>query len=158
MSATISEPLVGAVVRPVPATIGVIFREGKVVLVRRANPPDAGRWGLPGGKIDFGESIAGAATREVLEETGITARAKSVLTALDVHDVREGRICQHFILVAVLCEWVDGEPRAGDDALEARWFTPAELEAADLALSMNVREVIRLAAARADEKTPPFPL
>ncbi|MDX2375118.1 NUDIX domain-containing protein [Psychrobacter sp. PP-21] len=43
--------------RPIVATIGVLFKDGKVLLVRRANPPDAGRWGFPGGKIERGETV-----------------------------------------------------------------------------------------------------
>lgn len=132
--------------RPIAATIGIILRQGSVILVRRANPPDAGRWGLPGGKINKGETIAEAAVREILEETGVTTKAKKIFTAIDVFDVREdGKLHRHFILVAVLCEWVSGEPVANDDALEARWFTREEREQADLALSLDVLEVINLA-------------
>lgn len=133
------------VVRPVPAAIGVVFHEGKVLLVRRANPPDVGKWGFPGGKVEWGESLLRAAEREILEETGITAAASRVFTAVDCFDIRgEGRLHQHFILIAVLCDWVSGEPTAADDALEARWFTNEELETGDLALSLDVAEVIRL--------------
>lgn len=130
---------------PIPATIGVIFKEGKVLLVRRKNQPDAGKWGFPGGKIEWGESIDEAATREILEETGVFTRPRKVITAVDCLDFASGdRPERHFILVAVLCDWVSGEPLAADDALEARWFSKEEWELADLALSLNVREVIRL--------------
>ena len=143
----------GAPLRPVAATIGIVFRDGNVALVRRANPPDAGRWGLPGGKIDTGESIAQAAVREVFEETGLTVTAKSVFTAVDAFDVRDdGKLHQQFVLIAVLCAWQSGEPTAGDDALEARWFSPEELAQADLALSLDVREVIEQAKAVAGSK------
>ena len=130
--------------RPIPATIGVVFHEGRVLLVRRANMPDAGKWGFPGGKIEWGESIEKAAEREILEETGITATAKTIFTAVDCYDMRDGELRQHFILIAVLCGWTGGEPSAGDDALEARWFTREEYERSDLALSLDVREVIRM--------------
>lgn len=130
---------------PVPATIGVVFREGRVLLVRRANEPDAGKWGFPGGKIEWGESIARAAEREIHEETGVITRAGTVFTAVDCYDRQNKELVRHFILVAVLCRWVSGEPLASDDALEARWFSKEEYERADLALSLDVREVIRLA-------------
>lgn len=134
-----------AIIRPVPATIGVVFHEGKVLLVRRANPPDVGKWGFPGGKIEWGESLKRAAEREVLEETGVTVAASHAFTAVDCFDVRkEGRLQQHFVLIAVLCRWLSGEPVAADDALEARWFTSDELETGDLVLSLDVPEVIRL--------------
>lgn len=133
---------------PIAATIAAVWRDGRILLVRRAHPPDAGRWAFPGGRIEPGETIAGAAVRELLEETGIQAEARRVFTAVDVFDHDDdGCLRRHFILVAVLCQWKAGEPVAGDDALEAGWFTLAELEGADLALSLDVAQVARDAAA-----------
>ena len=133
--------------RPVVATIAAVFHEERILLVRRANPPDVGRWGFPGGKIEMGETIEHAAVRELFEETGIRGEAHGVFTAVDVFD-RDGGggLRRHFVLVAVLCEWISGEPVAGDDALEARWFRLAELDDAGLALSLDVAEVARQAA------------
>ena len=51
-------------VRPVVAVLAVVVQAGRILLVRRANPPDAGLWGFPGGKVEFGETIADAALRE----------------------------------------------------------------------------------------------
>lgn len=133
--------------RPIAASIATVFHEGRILLVRRANPPDAGRWGFPGGKIDRGETIEHAAIRELLEETGVRAEARRVFTAVDAFDQDEsGRLRLHFILIAVLCEWKSGKTVAGDDALEARWFRLEELDDADLALSLDVAEVARQAA------------
>ncbi|MDY0275481.1 MAG: NUDIX hydrolase [Desulfomicrobium sp.] len=131
--------------RPVPATIGVLFKEEYVLLVRRKNPPDAGKWGFPGGKIEWGETITDAAVREILEETNVTAKARKIVTAVDCFDFESNEIPKrHFILIAVLCDWISGEPVAGDDAMEAKWFSQEEWTQADLALSLNVREVIQL--------------
>ncbi|RAB21832.1 ADP-ribose pyrophosphatase, partial [Burkholderia multivorans] len=69
--------------RVVPAVIGVVLRDRDVLLVRRANPPDAGRWGFPGGKIEAGEPIADAVVRELAEETAVEVEAVDVFTALD---------------------------------------------------------------------------
>jgi len=69
---------------PVAAVITVIFRDETMILVRRSNPPDAGFWGFPGGKIEFGESIEEAVIRELREETSVVAVATEVFTALDV--------------------------------------------------------------------------
>lgn len=135
-------------VRPVAATIAAVFHESRILLVRRANPPDAGRWGFPGGKIEDGEAIETAAVRELLEETGVHAEALRVFTAVDAFDYDESdRLRQHFILIAVLCKWKSGEAVADDDALEARWFHLDELDDASLALSLDVAEVARQAAA-----------
>ncbi|MBM3604599.1 MAG: NUDIX domain-containing protein [Alphaproteobacteria bacterium] len=135
------------VARPVVATIAAVFKQGQVLLVRRANPPDAGRWGFPGGQVDLGESLEEAAVRELAEETGIRATAERVFTAVDAFDHDEsGVLRHHYVLVAVLCSWVSGKPTAGDDALEARWFPLDRLGTADLALSLDVEKVARLGA------------
>lgn len=137
-------------VRPVPAVIGVVLRERDVLMVRRANPPDAGCWGFPGGKIESGETAARAVVREIAEEAAIGVEALDVFTALDAfdHDAN-GALRQHYVLVAVLCKWLCGTPVAGDDALDARWFDLAELDRDDLPMSAGVRDVARRAVERA---------
>ncbi|MBY6262737.1 NUDIX domain-containing protein [Azospirillum sp. 412522] len=149
MSAEITRSLtVAPAFRPVAAAIAAVFHDGKMLLVRRANPPDAGRWGFPGGKIEAGETIETAAVRELREETGVDAEALRVFTAVDAFDHDEqGRLRRHFILVAVLCKWRSGQPIAGDDALEAKWFGLDELDEAGLALSLDVAAVAREAEA-----------
>ena len=132
-----------AVVRPVPAVLAVVPRGQEVLLVQRRNPPDAGLWGFPGGKVDFGETLMAAAERELREETGVRARAMRVLTALDA--MGQGAVPDHhFVLIAVLCDWLEGEPLAADDAQDARWVAMAELDR--LPLSKDVAAVARMAA------------
>lgn len=139
--------------RPIAATIAVVPRDGAVLLVRRANPPDVGRWGFPGGKIEAGEALLDAAIRELHEETQVEAEAVEVLTAVDAFDHDEtGALRQHFILIAVLCRWRTGEPVAGDDALEARWIAADTLEREDLALSIGVADLARHALALAEAR------
>ncbi len=134
--------------RPLVATIAAVFREGEVLLVRRANPPDVGRWGFPGGKIEWGETIEEAAIRELFEETGVRGEARQIFTAVDAFDRdATGGLRQQFVLVAVLCDWIAGEPVAGDDALEARWIHLDDLETTSLALSLDIAEVARQATA-----------
>jgi 8-oxo-dGTP diphosphatase len=124
---------------PIAAVIAVVLRDDHVLLVRRANPPDAGLWGFPGGKIEFGETVQSAALRELREETAVTAEAGAVLTTLDVFETAsDGRIGRHFILIAILCRWMSGEPIAGDDAMEARWFPIADLDPSRLPMSADV--------------------
>lgn len=134
--------------RPIPAAIAAVVRDGHVLLVRRANPPDVGRWAFPGGKIDAGERIEEAAARELLEETGVRAEPLHVIDAVDVFDRDEtGGLRRHFILIAVLCRWQSGEPVAGDDASEARWVPLDELDHNLLATSFGVAELAHKAAA-----------
>jgi 8-oxo-dGTP diphosphatase len=115
---------------PRPAAIAIVPHRGKVLLVRRANPPDPGRWGFPGGKIEPGESFMAAAVRELAEETTVRAEALHAIDALDVI-VRddEGALKFHYVLVAVLCRFIDGTPVAGDDVHDAGWFEPAQIAA-----------------------------
>jgi 8-oxo-dGTP diphosphatase len=133
---------------PVPAVIAVVIREGQVLLVRRANPPDAGLWGFPGGKIEFAETVKAAATRELLEETAVRGEAQDIITTLDIL-VRDdaGEVGQHYILIAVHCRWISGDPVAGDDALEAGWFAIADLDPAALPMSEDVDTIARRALA-----------
>ncbi|TCK09120.1 NUDIX hydrolase [Marinobacterium mangrovicola] len=134
--------------RPVVAVIAVVIREGEVLLVRRANPPDAGLWGFPGGKIEPGEPLMDAVQRELHEETAVTARPVQVFNAVDVFDRDEhGALKSHHVLVAITCDWIDGEPVAGDDALEARWVRLDRLAQENLMLSADVERIAHQAAA-----------
>lgn len=113
---------------PVASVLSVVVHDANVLLVRRINPPDAGKWGYPGGWIDPGETMAQAAVRELFEETAIRADARCVFNALDAFDYdEEGALRRQFVMVAVLCTWVSGTPIAGDDATEAVWFPIATL-------------------------------
>lgn len=116
--------------QPRPAAIAIVPYQGKVLLVRRANPPDPGRWGFPGGKIEPGETYMDAAIRELAEETTVRAEALRAIDTLDVI-VREpdGALKFHYVLVAVLCRFIDGTPVAGDDVHDAGWFDPAQIAA-----------------------------
>ena len=137
--------------RPIAATLAVVMRGEQVLLVRRANPPDAGLWGFPGGKIETGETIEVAAVRELYEETAVQGEVQRVFTAVDAMDRDEqGGIRRHFILIVVLCRWISGEPVAGDDALEAAWFDLATLDRVDLAMSFGVQNIAQQAKALAD--------
>ena len=132
---------------PVPAVIAVVVHEGRTLLVRRANPPDAGLWGFPGGRIEYGETVNAAVLRELEEETSVRAEAREVITTLDILDrADDGTLRHHFILIAVLCRWISGTPVAGDDALEAQWFPIAELQPDRLPMSVDVDVIARHAA------------
>ena len=77
--------------------------------------------------------------RELYEETGVVARAVEVFTAVDAVEIASNAlVVHHYVLVAVLCQWISGNPIAGDDALEARWFELNSLLAADTLKSYAV--------------------
>lgn len=145
-----SVPAETAPLRPVLAVLAVVIRDGKALLVQRANPPDAGLWGFPGGKVDFGEGLMQAAERELFEETGVTATAQRIVTALDaISHTEAGEVQHHFALIAVQCAWQSGDPFAADDALDARWVSIEKMEKA-LPLSRDVAALARLAALSAN--------
>ena len=106
-------PCAGAIVRD---------RSGRILLVRRGQAPSRGLWSVPGGRVEPGEDWAEAAVREVWEETGIVA-AHPEFVGIVERDSEAGTT----YLIADYQMTGDGEPRAGDDALEARWCEPDEL-------------------------------
>jgi len=129
---------------PIPAVIAVVVHEAQTLLVRRANPPDAGLWGFPGGRIEHGETVKAAALRELAEETAIQGEVLDVITTLDILDRSEnGTLRHHYILIAVRCRWLSGRPVAGDDALEARWFPIADLHPGRIDMSADVDVIAR---------------
>lgn len=128
--------------RPRLAALSVVVRADQVLLVRRKNPPEAGVWGFPGGKVEFGETVQQAAVRELHEETTITGRATRVLAGLDLIDPNGAPAAYHYHLVPVVCDFVRGEPVAQDDALEAEWVPVQQVLAEELPLSSGVRRVL----------------
>lgn len=105
--------------------VGVIcFRGADVLLIRRANPPRAGEWSLPGGRIEAGESERAAALRELTEETGVSATLGDKVAVIDVDF--EGFSYRLHDYAAV---WTGGEPKGADDALEARFVPVADIGA-----------------------------
>jgi ADP-ribose pyrophosphatase YjhB (NUDIX family) len=120
--------------RPVVGVGAVVWRGGRVLLVRRAQPPRAGQWSLPGGAQRVGETLAEAVAREVREETGLELERLQLVTTLDLIERDEaGRVRYHYALVDFTAEAAPaGEPVPGDDAAEAAWFELAALDALGL--------------------------
>ncbi|TCT06753.1 NUDIX hydrolase [Aquabacter spiritensis] len=147
-------PAGAALKRPGCAALAVVPRAGRVLLVRRVNPPDAGLWGFPGGRIEWGETAAAAAMRELFEETGVTAVPGPTLQVLDAFDhAPDGRLLHHYLLVPVIGIWRAGEARAADDACDAAWFSLADIAARTGDFSACVAEVARDALAYAAHRS-----
>jgi 8-oxo-dGTP diphosphatase len=104
---------------------GAVVRDaaGRLLLVRRAKDPEAGRWTLPGGRVEPGETPAVAAAREVTEETGLVVAVGREWLVID----RPAGPDAVFEIHDFVAEPVGGILRAGDDAADAGWFSPAEL-------------------------------
>lgn len=99
----------------------LILREGKVLLVLRRRPPEAGCWGIPGGKVDWMEPVPDALDREIAEEIGVRVTAKRLLAVVDHLTPEED---QHWVAPAYLVDAFEGEPRLLEpDALGGMdWF------------------------------------
>ena len=107
----------------------VVIKDEKILLVQRKNAPQKGKWAIPGGKVKLGETLQKAAEREILEETGLTIKAKAPIYAFDlIEHSRDGKILFHFVIVDLKADYIKGEIHSADDASNARWFTPSELE------------------------------
>jgi len=118
-------------VTPVLAADGFVRdAAGRLLLIRRKNPPYQGGWALPGGFIDVGEDPRDGCVREMKEETGLDVEVVSLAGFYGKPD-RDPR--GHTCSVVYFCRILGGEALGGDDAEEARWFTPDELERTELA-------------------------
>lgn len=126
--------------------VAILLKDAEVCLVRRRNPPDAGLWGYPGGRVEPGETALAAAARELLEETSIVAQPVRYLTCHDVI-VRDegGALLHHYLLAAVLCAYESGRPCPSDDVSEAAWVTIEDVLQHRLPMSREVDTALRLA-------------
>jgi ADP-ribose pyrophosphatase YjhB (NUDIX family) len=112
---TVDVPCVGAI---------VIDQRERILLVRRANPPAAGLWSIPGGRVEPGEAVENAVLRELREETGVTG-----LVVREVGTVHREALSGDRYVIRDYLVTVQGspEPTAGDDAADAAWFAVGEL-------------------------------
>jgi ADP-ribose pyrophosphatase YjhB (NUDIX family) len=111
----------------------VVCRADRVLLIQRGKPPRQGQWSLPGGVQELGETVAAAALREVREETGLDIALGPLIDVIDsVERDGDGRVRRHYTLIDFAARWRGGDPVAGDDALDARWFDAAALAGAEL--------------------------
>jgi ADP-ribose pyrophosphatase YjhB (NUDIX family) len=130
-----SHPVVG---------IGAVIVDGdRVLLVKRRNPPMQGRWSLPGGRVELGETLHDAAVREVAEETGLDVRVGPLIDVVDrIHRDAAGAVEYHYVLADYVCWPVDDrDPVAATDAEEVLWATLDELAA--LGIAKDTLRIIR---------------
>lgn len=130
--------------RPIVAVGGVVVHEGRVLLIRRGRPPMEGRWSIPGGILELGETIADAVARELKEETGVQIR---VLELIEIYEKvardERGFAQYHFVILDYRCEFVEGAARAGGDVTDAAWVSEQQLDS--IGLTAAAKRVIRKA-------------
>jgi mutator protein MutT len=112
---------------PLVSVGAAIVQDGRVLLVKRANPPLQGAWSLPGGRVELGETLSEAVSREVREETGLEVAVGPVIEVLERIERHQDHIAFHYVIIDYACRVVGGELACGSDASDTRWARLDEL-------------------------------
>ena len=118
---------------PMVAVHPLILKEGRLLLVKRAKEPSKGKWSIPGGRLELGETLYEAGRREVLEECSIEIEIERLLDIEDLilkDDV--GRVSYHFVLVYLIATHKTGLIKANSESEDIGWFTPTETAGLDV--------------------------
>ena len=131
--------------RPYVAVSAAVFRDGHVLIVRRAHPPAAALYTLPGGVVEVGETLVEAVAREVREETGLEIEPLMLAGYREIISPDgNGLVERHFVILPFAARWLGGEITLNAELAEARWLKPFELSG--LATTEGLAEIV--AAAR----------
>ena len=138
--------------RPYLAVSAAIFRDGRVLIVRRARPPAHGLYTLPGGGVELGETLEEAVIREVREETALVVEPVG-LVGFRQAIVRDaaGRVERHFVILPFAARWIGGKIALNAELSEAHWLTPDEI--AGLKTTEGLPGIIAAAAKRIAAKS-----
>jgi ADP-ribose pyrophosphatase YjhB (NUDIX family) len=128
--------------RPQLAVSAVIFREGKVLLLKRAKSPGHGFWSLPGGRVEFGESLHVALAREVDEEAGLEIDIVALAGWREVLPGAGGG-GGHYLIMSFAARWVANEPRLNEEHDDFKWVEPGQF--GDLKLTGGLPDVVEAA-------------
>ena len=126
---------------PQLAVSAAIFRDGKILLVRRARSPARGHYSLPGGRVEFGETLHTALHREVDEETGLKIEIAGLAGWREVVPGTSGG--GHYVIMSFAARWSSGEPVLNDEHDDFRWLAPEHLD--DLKVTDGLPEIIEAA-------------
>ena len=131
--------------RPQLAVSAAIFRDGKVLLVRRAKSPAKGFYSLPGGRVEFGETLHAALHREVMEETALKIEIAGLAGWREVVPAAAGG--GHYVIMSFATRWSAGEPHLNEELDDYRWLAPDALPDAlgDLKITDGLPGVIEQA-------------
>ncbi len=120
----------------------VVLHHDAVLLVKRSNPPNAGQWAIPGGKVNLGETLQQAAEREILEETGLHIRANEVIYHFEIIERdNTNNVKWHYVVLDLKAIYLSGDPHAASDVSEARWITRSEFPG--LPVNQTTRELLK---------------
>jgi ADP-ribose pyrophosphatase YjhB (NUDIX family) len=135
--------------RPELAVSAAIFRDGKVLLARRAREPAFGLFTLPGGRVEFGETLEQAVLREVREETALTI---ALAGTAGYHEAiargGEGGNQHHYVIVAFAARWLAGEPMLDAEHDTCCWVSPDKVS--ELPTTPGLAQIVKAAHARVE--------
>ena len=126
---------------PQLAVSAAIFRNGKILLVRRARSPAEGFYSLPGGRVEFGETLHAALHREVDEETSLKIEIIDLAGWREVVPGTSGG--GHYLIMSFAARWRFGEPVLNDELDDFRWLAPDAL--GDLTITAGLQDIIQSA-------------
>jgi 8-oxo-dGTP diphosphatase len=126
---------------PQLAVSAAIFRGGKILLVRRARSPARGFYSLPGGRVEFGETLHAALHREVAEETALKIEILDLATWREVVPGTAGG--GHYLIMSFAARWTAGEVVLNDELDDYKWLAPEAL--GELKMTFGLQEVIQSA-------------
>lgn len=126
---------------PQLAVSAAIFRDGNILLVRRARSPAKGLYSLPGGRVEFGETLHAAVHREVAEETALKIEIVDLAGWREVVPETPGD--GHYLIMSFAARWTSGEPDLNDELDDYRWLAPDAL--GDLQVTPGLPEIIQSA-------------
>jgi mutator protein MutT len=119
--------------QPVVGVGAIIIQNGKILLEKRKSEPGRGKWSIPGGLVELGESISQTVVREVAEETGLEVYQPELIDVVDnvVRD-ENGEVKYHFVIIDYFVKLKGGNVKASSDAEELQWVPLDEVEKYDL--------------------------
>ena len=118
---------------PIVGVGAIIIQNGKILIVRRGSEPGKGKWSVPGGLVELGETVKQTVVREVKEECGLDVEVDELIDVVDSMTFDEnGKLKYHFVILDFFVKLKGGELKPGDDAKEALWVPLEEVEKYDL--------------------------
>ena len=113
--------------RPILAASIAVFREGRVLIARRARAPMAGAYSLPGGAVELGETLREAALRELKEEVGLEAEILAFVDHVEPIAREGASVRAHYVVAAFVGRWRRGEARPGPEVDAVAWIDPSAI-------------------------------
>jgi 8-oxo-dGTP diphosphatase len=124
--------------QPIVGIGAVIIKDGKIVLIKRGNEPSKGKWTIPGGLVELGESLEAAVIRETEEEVCLDVDNPRLIGVVDNVDLDEqGKVKYHYVIIDYLVQVIGGTIQAASDAEELRWVPFDEVESYNLTASFR---------------------